>query len=76
MNNKIIILLVSLVLLIVACESPVNPETEIVYITETGTKYHRDGCQYLSSSKIAITLSEACNKGYSPCSICNPPACK
>ena len=46
-----------------------------VYITETGSKYHRDGCQYLSSSKIAITLSEACAKGFTPCSVCDPPPC-
>ena len=45
------------------------------YITNTGEKYHRDGCRYLSSSKIPITLSEACSKGYSPCSVCDPPPC-
>ena len=45
----------------------------IVYITETGTKYHRDGCRYLSHSKIAIYLSEAKAQGYTPCSVCNPP---
>jgi endonuclease/exonuclease/phosphatase family metal-dependent hydrolase len=46
-----------------------------VYITETGTKYHLSGCRYLSKSKIPITLREACAKGYSPCSVCNPPPC-
>jgi endonuclease/exonuclease/phosphatase family metal-dependent hydrolase len=46
-----------------------------VYITETGTKYHLAGCQYLSKSKIPITLREACAKGYSPCSVCDPPPC-
>ena len=45
----------------------------IVYITETGTKYHRNGCRYLSQSKIPITLGEAKRKGYTPCSVCNPP---
>ncbi len=48
-------------------------EDVIVYVTETGTKYHRSGCQYLSQSKIAITLNEAKRKGYEPCSKCNPP---
>lgn len=43
-----------------------------VYITETGSKYHRSGCRYLSKSKIAITLSSAKAQGYSPCSVCNP----
>lgn len=43
-----------------------------VYVTKAGSKYHRDGCQYLSKSKIPISLSEARNK-YTPCSKCNPP---
>ena len=43
-----------------------------VYITETGEKYHRDGCQYLRQSQIAITKSDAINSGYTPCSRCNP----
>ena len=44
----------------------------IVYITETGSKYHRDGCRYLSQSKIEITLSDALASGYTPCSVCKP----
>lgn len=43
-----------------------------VYITRTGSKYHRDGCRYLSRSKIAITKSDAISEGYTPCSVCNP----
>ena len=43
-----------------------------VYITKTGSKYHRSGCRYLSRSSIPISLSEA-KKYYSPCSICDPP---
>lgn len=45
----------------------------IVYITNTGTKYHRAGCQYLSKSKISISLAQAKSEGYTPCSKCNPP---
>ena len=44
-----------------------------VYITKTGSKYHRGWCQYLSSSKIAISLSDAKAHGYDPCSVCKPP---
>ena len=43
-----------------------------VYITNTGSKYHRDGCRYLSRSKIAISKSDAISEGYTPCSVCNP----
>ena len=43
-----------------------------VYVTRTGTKYHRDGCRSLSKSKIPISLVKAKQK-YGPCGRCNPP---
>jgi len=45
---------------------------QIVYITNTGNKYHRAGCRYLSESEIPIEKSEAISEGYTPCSVCNP----
>lgn len=50
-----------------------NSSKTIVYITETGTKYHRDNCAYLKKSKIKTTLKEAKAKDLSPCSKCKPP---
>lgn len=44
----------------------------IVYITNSGSKYHRSGCRTLKSSKIEKHLSEVRGK-YGPCGICNPP---
>lgn len=44
-----------------------------VYVTETGSKYHRESCPYLRSSKVPIALSEAIENGYEPCSRCDPP---
>ncbi len=41
-----------------------------VYVTNTGTKYHRYGCQYLRQSCIEKTLSEAQAEGYGACSVC------
>lgn len=41
-----------------------------VYITKTGSKYHRSGCQYLSKSKISISLNDAKARGYTACSRC------
>jgi len=41
-----------------------------VYITATGSKYHKDGCRHLAKSKIPISLSEAKSKGYEPCGTC------
>lgn len=43
-----------------------------VYITNSGEKYHRDGCRYLKNSKIAIDKSSAISQGYTACSVCNP----
>lgn len=43
-----------------------------VYVTKTGSKYHRAGCRYLSQSQIAIDKEKAVAQGYSPCSVCNP----
>ena len=46
---------------------------QTVYITNTGSKYHSDGCRYLSRSCIPISLSEAKSEGYEPCSVCDAP---
>lgn len=48
------------------------PAETVVYITETGSKYHRGGCRHLSDSKIEISLSSAV-KQYDPCGTCKPP---
>jgi len=44
----------------------------VVYITNTGEKYHQYHCQYLLQSKIPVTLSDAVRMGYEPCSVCRP----
>lgn len=43
-----------------------------VFITKTGTKYHKAGCRYLSKSKLPISLQEA-ESHYGPCSVCYSP---
>lgn len=45
---------------------------EVVYVTNTGTHYHRQQCQFLNASAIPLTRGEARQNGYSPCRICNP----
>jgi hypothetical protein len=44
-----------------------------VYVTDTGKRYHRDGCRYLAYSKHAIALKDAVARGYTPCHVCKPP---
>lgn len=56
-----------------ATQQHAQQDNQIVYITKTGQKYHRDGCQYLAKSKIQIPLKDAISDGYGPCSVCNPP---
>ena len=46
---------------------------QTVYITKTGKKYHTATCQYLSKSKIPISLKDAQANGYTACSVCKPP---
>lgn len=44
-----------------------------VYVTDTGTKYHRSGCGSLWNSSHERSLSQAISQGYGPCGNCNPP---
>lgn len=58
------------------CISMITPvtvmaaENDVVYITNTGKKYHAANCSSLRKSKHAITLSNAKASGYTPCSKC------
>ena len=81
--RRLLTLIVALVLLgvgsaVVPAQQPApqqQPQTkeQTVYITKTGKKYHRDGCRYLSQSKIPTTLKDAKANGYTACSVCRPP---
>ena len=65
---------------VVAAPSTTTPKSSsstsgvTVYTTNTGSKYHLDGCSYLSKSKIPISLENAKAQGLTPCSRCKPPA--
>lgn len=50
----------------------IQPITEVVYITNTGKKYHKTSCRYLKSSKIKTTKAEAIAAGYTACKVCKP----
>ena len=49
-----------------------KPKAVIVYITSSGTKYHRAGCRYLKKSKTAIAKTKAIAQGYTACKVCKP----
>jgi micrococcal nuclease len=46
---------------------------QIVYITRSGKKYHKLGCQHLRGGRYeSITVDEAKRRGLEPCSVCFP----
>lgn len=51
-------------------EAASNP---VVFVTRTGTRYHRGGCRYLRLSCSPLRLAEARMLGYTPCLWCRPP---
>jgi micrococcal nuclease len=53
-----------------AADESANPE-QLVYVTRTGAKYHREGCRFLARSQIPIALENVGN--HAPCSVCKPP---
>lgn len=68
--------IIAIIMLFFACQEPktVNSSeasTIYVYVTKTGSCYHKSGCDYLRYSKIKITLDEA-DKDYRACSKCRP----
>jgi endonuclease YncB( thermonuclease family) len=54
-------------------QAPTDPTDPIVFITRTGTKYHRVNCRTLRESRYEIRLGEATRK-YTACDVCSPPA--
>ena len=48
-----------------------NPAS-IVYITKTGSRYHRKQCSTLTRTRISITREEARKRGLTPCRHCRP----
>lgn len=47
-------------------------KAQTVYVTRTGTKFHRSGCSSLEKSKRALSRSAAVKQGYKPCLRCKP----
>lgn len=52
-------------------ENPAETEEKIIFITKAGECYHTRDCRYAKNGT-SITLKEAIEQGYRPCSFCNP----
>ena len=68
--NRLVLSLFVISLLLTPCLAYNGNIT--VYVTETGSCYHRKNCSYLLS-EIEMTLEEVVASGYRPCSRCSPP---
>ena len=57
----------------VSSTSAALSENSIVYITESGTKYHLVSCGSIDpNTAFGVTARKACSEGYTPCSVCHP----
>ena len=64
--------LILICVLVVAAIASAAAQTENVYVTRTGEKYHRETCRSLAKSKIEMPLAEAAAR-YGACKNCKPP---
>ena len=48
------------------------PSSTVVYVTPTGSKYHREGCTHIKNSYRMMSIAAAEAQGYSACFRCNP----
>ena len=53
----------------------VTPET-IVYLGNSGSRYHVKGCTYLKKKGKSISIMDAMKQGYAPCNVCKAPKLK
>jgi hypothetical protein len=58
--------------LVFAASTFLAAQSETVYVTKTGAKYHRAGCSSLRSSSIPMPLTQAAIR-YGACKNCKPP---
>ncbi|MEN6627109.1 MAG: thermonuclease family protein [Candidatus Sumerlaeia bacterium] len=47
-------------------------DSDTVYATNSGTKFHRAGCRSLRKSSNPLTRAAAQGRGLTPCSVCKP----
>ncbi len=47
-------------------------DADVVYVTPTGSRYHRAGCSRLKDEAIPLLKDDAENAGYTPCNSCKP----
>lgn len=56
----------------IPAESVTTDTNETVYVSASGSKYHRADCRYVKDSAQALRLAEAQAAGYTACGTCKP----
>lgn len=54
--------------------SPILLQSQTVYKTPSGKKYHTENCRTVKNTSTAISVTEALQIGLEPCKICRPSA--
>ena len=72
MGRRVLRRIAAVVVLLVSAGAFAVAQSETVYVTRTGAKYHRVTCGSLRSSSIPMPLSQAAAR-FGPCKNCNPP---
>ena len=47
-------------------------DADVVYVTPTGSRYHRRGCPRMKDNVIPLVKDDAAEAGYTPCGSCDP----
>lgn len=47
-------------------------DAQLVYLSDSGTKYHRADCRYVDADARELHEQEAVDAGYAPCGTCKP----
>jgi len=68
---KALAIALSLLALTMGCHSEKDPHV-LVFITETGKKYHLRDCPSARKTGTPIERNQAIDRGYEPCKNCNP----
>ena len=77
MKKRILVILLLIVATGAIIGTEIKPpiQTEpVVWVTQSGKKYHTEGCRTIQNSKNlrSLTKAEAIGKGYEACKICRP----
>ena len=58
--------------LVLLCLTTLSICAQDVYVTRSGTKFHKENCRYLRTGATVLEQSKALSRGFTACSVCKP----